>query len=721
MTLVDHEWPRGGRNIHQSLVSLQKTLLDWNVRSFGNVYKRKRKAMARLNGVQLYLQDNPRSEFHQELEVNLQEEIIRILAQEEELWRSKSRMERLGEGERNMRFFHRSVLIKRRASKILSLCDDVGNEVTDPESIRDLIVKFYHHLYTSDHVTCKRDSEASENSTNIVGVPTREEIRLALFSMKPMKAPGPDGFHPIFFQETWDITGNDLVTNIQNWFMSGNIPEELGNALICLIPKNNAPETVKQFRPISLCNTLYKVVTKILVNRMKPLISGWISPNQNSFIKGRGPEINLVVTSEILHTMTKKSGRWGWFALKIDLEKAYDRIEWSFMRRCLECHDLDEKSISLIMNCVSQASSSVLVNGKKSERFHHSRGLRQGDPMSPYLFNICLEALSQMIHKECEEKEWTPFGVGRKKVPVSHLMFADDLILFGRVDETTAFSVRRTFERFCEFSGQKINESKSKLTFSRNTPEEMRVLFQNTLNVSESEDLRLYLGLPISHKRPNRSQVQFVVDKVRARLAKWKTSFLSKAGRLCLINSTLSSIPAYYMQAACLPAQTIKDLDQICNNFMWGASDQGRKGIHLVQKEITFTPKELGGLGIRDQGKMNKAYMAKLGWKMSQDAENLAQKCIKPKYFHKDHVTRFANGSAMWKNIGKGWDLLQKHCNWNVGDGRTINVWEDNWLGIGPIRHFVEGPIGQDEHNYVVADLVNQGEWDLTKLSFLLP
>lgn len=175
--------------------------------------------------------------------------------------------------------------------------------------------------------------------------------------------------------------------------------------------------------------------------------------------------------------MHKKKGKWGWFALKIDLEKAYDRVKWGFVRECLISCNLDMHSVNLIMNCVSQASSAVLVNGRRTEAFHHSRGLRQGNPMSPYFFNICLESLSNAIHTVCEKKEWTPFGVGRKKVPISHLLFADDLLLFGRVDEFTTFSVRDTLNNFCVISGQKINDLKSKLIFSPNTSSEGRPLF----------------------------------------------------------------------------------------------------------------------------------------------------------------------------------------------------------------------------------------------------
>ena len=129
-------------------------------------------------------------------------------------------------------------------------------------------------------------------------VPSEHEIRKALFRMKPLKAPGSDGFHPIFFQRSWQIVWKDLCREVQGWFRKKCVPESLCRALICLIPKKPSPENVKQFRPISLCNTLYKLVTKVMVNRLKSYISEWIFRNQNSFIKGRGPKVNLSFTPE---------------------------------------------------------------------------------------------------------------------------------------------------------------------------------------------------------------------------------------------------------------------------------------------------------------------------------------------------------------------------------------------------------------------------------------
>lgn len=132
-----------------------------------------------------------------------------------------------------------------------------------------------------------------------------------------------------------------------------------------------------------------------------------------------------------------------------------------FINDCLADHHLNPQSIPLLMNCINKASSSVLVNGRKTEDFQHSRGLRQGEPKSPFIFNICLEYLSIIISQACMENLWTPFWGGKDKLPISHLLFADDLFIFGMVDETTTFTLRDILESLFLMSGQKINEGTS--------------------------------------------------------------------------------------------------------------------------------------------------------------------------------------------------------------------------------------------------------------------
>lgn len=238
-------------------------------------------------------------------------------------------------------------------------------------------------------------------------------------------------------------------------FRAGRLILGLNEAIIYLIPKGKAPKSLNQFRPISLCNVVLKLVLKILANRIKPLMSKLSEVFQASFIPGRSPTDNIVVAQEILHSMCRKKGRRGGrggFILKVDLEKVYDRVEWGFLKDVLKCIGWKDELIQLITDCFSSIKLVVSWNGEVFESFTPSRGLRQGDPLSPYLFVLCMEVLSQMIVKAVNEKRWSPIRVARDNPGISHIFFADDLLLFGEASFSQARMMEHLLATFYGFS-----------------------------------------------------------------------------------------------------------------------------------------------------------------------------------------------------------------------------------------------------------------------------
>ena len=274
-------------------------------------------------------------------------------------------------------------MIRRRRNRILCLKDSLGNWVQGERDIGELIRSGFIKLFTTSAISVpsKRWSLniwpsflGNEEASTLCANLTRLEVKEGLGSLKPLKAPSLDGIHAGFFQAYWQQVGTSMVNEVFKVFQSSTMPSHLNKTLITLIPKHLGDDCLAAFRPISLCNTVYEVVTKIIVKRLRPFLPKLISPLQTAFVPGRMGLDNMIIAQEIIHTMTLKKGKTGFMAIKIYLEKTYDRLEWHFIRDVLELYKLPPSLIKLIMSCVSSSSISMLFNGGKLEPFHPSMG-----------------------------------------------------------------------------------------------------------------------------------------------------------------------------------------------------------------------------------------------------------------------------------------------------------------------------------------------------------
>nr|XP_027121394.1 uncharacterized protein LOC113738404 [Coffea arabica] len=203
------------------------------------------------------------------------------------------------------------------------------------------------------------------------------------------------------------------------------------------------PTSLKQFRPISLCTTLYKVIAKILANRLKSVLHCCICKNQSAFIPGRQILDNIMVSHEYMHYLkNKKQGKDGFMAVKLDMSKAYDRVEWSFLEAIMEKMGFDCKWRNWVMECVKSVSYSFNINGEVKEFVIPKRGIRQGDPLSPYLFLLCSEGLSNLIRKAADSKKLAGMKISRQGPSITHLLFADDSVIFCKANLEQANELR---------------------------------------------------------------------------------------------------------------------------------------------------------------------------------------------------------------------------------------------------------------------------------------
>ena len=238
------------------------------------------------------------------------------------------------------------------------------------------------------------------------------------------------------------------------------------------------------------------MVTKIIVGSIRPFLDKLISPNQTAFVPGRRGLDNFVVAQELIHSLDKKKGRVGFMAIKVDLVKAYDRLEWLFIPKILQVFCFPNEMIKLIMSCVSTTTISILINGGKSSSFKPTRGKCQGDPLSPYMFILCMEYLGFLINECCRMKDWIPLKASRQSLGVSHLFFANNLMLFAKANKAGAESIKKVLSIFCKEFGQLVSVEKSCIYFSSNVPPNIREDICGVIDIAKTSNLGKYLGFP---------------------------------------------------------------------------------------------------------------------------------------------------------------------------------------------------------------------------------
>jgi hypothetical protein len=208
---------------------------------------------------------------------------------------------------------------------------------------------------------------------------TAEEVKKAAFSIGDFKAPGPDGIHAVFYKRFWDVFGGDITAEVLQALNSGTIPAGWNDTTVVLIPKPDDPELITQFRPISLCNVLYKIISKVLALRLKGILPEVISPMQSAFVPGRLITDNVLVAYESIHAIkNKRNGATGLCAVKLDMHKAYDRVEWIFLENIMRKLGFDENWINLMMACVRTVRYQVRFNSEETNMFEPTRGLPRG-------------------------------------------------------------------------------------------------------------------------------------------------------------------------------------------------------------------------------------------------------------------------------------------------------------------------------------------------------
>ena len=301
-------------------------------------------------------------------------------------------------------------------------------------------------------------------------------------------------------------------------------------------------------------------------------------------------------------------------AMKIDIFKAFDSVQWGFLTTTLQALDFPEVYIQWIKVCISTASFSVQVNSELAGYFGSERGLRQGCSLSPYLFVICMNALSKKIDKAASDKR-IGYHPNCKKLKLTHLCFADDLMVFVEGNKKSIESTLEVFEDFAIHSGIKISLEKSTLYMAGIQENQRDEIPQQFPFEYGSLPVR-YLGLPLLTRRMTSSNYLPLLEKIKSQISSWTTR-KSFARRLQLLSSVTFSLTNFWIAAFCLPKACIKEIDKLCSAFFWSGPSLNPKKAKVAWSEVC-TPKPEGGLGLRSIEEANKVSMLKLmgpcGW-----------------------------------------------------------------------------------------------------------
>ena len=341
-----------------------------------------------------------------------------------------------------------------------------------------------------------------------------------------------------------------------------------------------------------------------------------------------------------------------------------------------------EEWIRLIMMCVTTVSYSVLINGEPKGKITPTRGLRQGDPISPYLFLLCVEGLTAMFRRDEREGLINGIFVCRGAPKISHLLFTNDCIIFREASVREGSRVLKVLDDYERESGQKLNREKTSLFFSKNTSRETQQEIKDSFRAQIVNKHERYLGLPTLVGRGKRKAFNKIKDQVGRKIAGWKGKLLSNVGREILIKVIAQATATYIMSCFKLPDSLYRELNALVSQFWWGQKEKERKMAWISWEEMC-TPKLEGSMSFKDLKAFNLALLAKQGWRLNQYPNSLIHRVFKAKYFAECTFMEAQVGkkpSYVWRSLMATKETIEAGSRWLIGNGRKVNIWCDRWL-----------------------------------------
>ncbi|GJW09362.1 RNA-directed DNA polymerase, eukaryota [Tanacetum coccineum] len=457
------------------------------------------------------------------------------------------------EGDENLKFFHGIINKKRSQLAIRGILVD-GDWIVNPSSVKNEFLKHFSNRFAAPVTDCITFASSFPNQLTpdqVIDLESSvdyDEIKRAVWDCGTNKSPGPDGFTFEFFQKYWKIIDRDVVADVSSFFSSGSLPPGCNSSFIALIPETQEAKMVKDFRPISLIGSVYKIITKVLANRLSHVISNLVSDVQSAFI----PDRQILDGPFILNKL----------------------LSWW---------------------CLNSVMGYILVNGSPTTKFKFFKGLKQGDPLSPFLFILVMESLHLSFNNMVKAGLFKGTHINDSLI-LSHLFYADDVIFIGEWNLSNIPTIVNVLKWFHLASGLKINLHKSKL-MGIGIPQDVVASSARSIGSSILLMPFHYLGVMFGGSMSKISSWDDVVAKLSSRLSKCKLKTLMIGGVLTLIKSVLSSLPLYFMSSFKVPTSVLKKMKSIRRNFFNGV-DIAENKMSLISWKKVLASKKNGGLGV---------------------------------------------------------------------------------------------------------------------------
>ncbi|GJZ21181.1 RNA-directed DNA polymerase, eukaryota [Tanacetum coccineum] len=576
----------------------------------------------------------------------------------------KSKVKWAIEGDENSNFFHGLINKKRSQLAIRGIFDD-GIWCTNPIKVKEAFFNHFEarfkkpdiHRLVLNFTFDKRLSIMQ--AADLDRVVSRDEIRLAVWDCGENKSPGPDGV-----------------------FLNG-----CNSSFVALIPKVTDAKFVNDFRPISLIGSMYKIVTKVLANRLALVISDLISDTQSAFVANRQILDGPFILNELLHWCKRKKKQAMFF--KVDFAKAYDSVRWDYLLDVLEAFGFGGNWCNWIRGTFSFAKASILVNGSPTSEFPFYCGLKQGDPLSPYLFILVMESLHLSFTRAINEGVFKGIQL-HGSTYISHLFYADDAMFIGEWSDANLKGIINILQCFFLASGLRININKSQV-LGVGVPPDIVKQAAASIGCGILNNQFRYLGVMVGECMSSLKAWSPTLVKLRSRLSSWKVRTLSIGGRLTLLKAVLGASPLYYLSIFKVPKAILNSMEAVRSKFFNGVDTSAKKITWAAWNKILASKKN-GGLGVSSFHALNRALLLKWVWRFISQDGSMWFRVIKALYGH-SITSHPVNLSTNWCSIlrelhmleDKGFNFLA-HCKKRIGNGGDTRFWHDHWLGDQPLR-----------------------------------